>query len=149
MKLIYHPKELTFKDLFRKHGLNPSDETTLFLLPGVSVVQEIEDYCSGEGGMGKKPAHVQRTVGLRKRGIPEPEKEKDIANPGLVRNQKSGGIGLGEPSRSSGNSRRTGIFSTPRLPLFQNLSKARSPRRNLPGPPGESRRAVFEGNSRT
>ena len=53
MKLIYHPKELTFKDLFRKHGLNPSDETTLFLLPGVSVVQEIEDYCSGEGVWGK------------------------------------------------------------------------------------------------
>ena len=53
MKLIYHPKELTFKDLFKKHGLNPSDETTLFLLPGVSVVQEIEDYCSGEGVWGK------------------------------------------------------------------------------------------------
>ncbi len=53
MKLIYHPKELTFKDLFRKHGLNPSDETTLFLLPGVSVVQEIEDYYSTEGVWGK------------------------------------------------------------------------------------------------
>ena len=53
MKLIYHPKELTFKDLFKKHGLSPSDETTLFLLPGVSVVQEIEDYCSGEGVWGK------------------------------------------------------------------------------------------------
>ncbi len=53
MRVIYHPKKLTFKDLFRKHGLNPSDETTLFLLPGVSVVQEIEDYCSGEGVWGK------------------------------------------------------------------------------------------------
>ena len=53
MKLIYHPKEFTFKDLFRKHGLNPSDETTLFLLPGVSVVQEIEDYYCSEGVWGK------------------------------------------------------------------------------------------------
>ncbi len=53
MKLIYHPKEFTFKSLFRKHGLNPSDETTLFLLPGISVVQEIEDYYSREGVWGK------------------------------------------------------------------------------------------------
>lgn len=53
MKLIYHPKEFTFKDLFKKYGLNPSDETTLFLLPGVSVVQEIEDYYSREGVWGK------------------------------------------------------------------------------------------------
>ena len=53
MKLIYHPKEFTFKNLFKKYGLNPSDETTLFLLPGVSVVQEIEDYYSGEGVWGK------------------------------------------------------------------------------------------------
>lgn len=53
MKLIYYPKEFTFKNLFRKHGLSPSDETTLFLLPGVSVVQEIEDYYSGEGVWGK------------------------------------------------------------------------------------------------
>ncbi len=53
MKLIYHPKEFTFKDLFKKYGLNPSDETTLFLLPGVSVVQEIEDYYCGEGVWGK------------------------------------------------------------------------------------------------
>ena len=53
MRLIYHPKEFTFKSLFRKHGLNPSDETTLFLLPGISVVQEIEDYYSREGVWGK------------------------------------------------------------------------------------------------
>ncbi|MYG82752.1 MAG: hypothetical protein F4193_02785, partial [Candidatus Dadabacteria bacterium] len=53
MKLIYHPKQFTFKDLFKKYGLNPSDETTLFLLPDVSVVQEIEDYYSGEGVWGK------------------------------------------------------------------------------------------------
>lgn len=53
MKVIYHPKEFTFKDLFEKYGLNPSDETTLFLLPGVSVVQEIEDYYCGEGVWGK------------------------------------------------------------------------------------------------
>ncbi|MXZ47675.1 MAG: hypothetical protein F4Z13_00245 [Candidatus Dadabacteria bacterium] len=53
MKLIYHPKEFTFKDLFKKYGLNPSDETTLFLLPGVSVVQEIEDCYSGVGVWGK------------------------------------------------------------------------------------------------
>ncbi len=53
MKLIYHPKESTFKYLFKKHGLDPSDEMTLFLLPGVSVVQEIEDYCSGRGVWGK------------------------------------------------------------------------------------------------
>lgn len=53
MKLIYHPKESTFKHLFKKHGLDPSDETTLFLLPGVSVVQEIEDYYSGGGVWGK------------------------------------------------------------------------------------------------
>ncbi|MDE0291682.1 MAG: PD-(D/E)XK nuclease family protein [Candidatus Dadabacteria bacterium] len=53
MKLIYHAKELTFKNLFKKYGLNPSDETTLFLLPGVSVVQEIEDYYSSEGVWGK------------------------------------------------------------------------------------------------
>lgn len=53
MKLIYHPKEFTFRDLFKKYGLNPSDETTLFLLPGVSVVQEIEDYYSGGGVWGK------------------------------------------------------------------------------------------------
>ncbi len=53
MKLIYHPKEFTFKDLFKKYGLNPSDETTLFLLPGVSVVQEIEDHYCGEGVWGK------------------------------------------------------------------------------------------------
>ena len=53
MKLIYHPKELSFKHLFEKHGLNPSDETTLFLFPGVSVVQEIEDHYRGEGVWGK------------------------------------------------------------------------------------------------
>ena len=53
MKLIYHPKELTFENLFKKHGLNPSDETTLFLLPGVSVVQEIEDHYCTEGVWGK------------------------------------------------------------------------------------------------
>ena len=53
MKLIYHAKELTFKNLFKKYGLNPSDEATLFLLPGVSVVQEIEDCYSGEGVWGK------------------------------------------------------------------------------------------------
>ena len=53
MKLIYHPKELTFKNLFKKYGLNPSDETTLFLLPGVSVVQEIEDHYCTEGVWGK------------------------------------------------------------------------------------------------
>ena len=53
MKLIYHPKELTFKDLFKKHGFNPSDETTLFLFPGVSVVQEVEDCYCREGVWGK------------------------------------------------------------------------------------------------
>ena len=53
MKVIYHPKEFTFKHLFKKHGLDPSDETTLFLLPGVSVVQEIEDYYSRGGVWGK------------------------------------------------------------------------------------------------
>ena len=53
MKLIYHPKEFTFKDLFKKYGLDPSDETSLFLLPGVSVVQEIETYYSSEGVWGK------------------------------------------------------------------------------------------------
>lgn len=53
MKLIYHAKELTFKNLFKKHELDPSDETTLFLLPGVSVVQEIEDRYSGGGVWGK------------------------------------------------------------------------------------------------
>lgn len=53
MKLIYHPKEFSFKNLFREHGLNPSDETTLFLLPGVSVVQEIEDHYCTEGVWGK------------------------------------------------------------------------------------------------
>ncbi|MCY4379064.1 MAG: PD-(D/E)XK nuclease family protein [Candidatus Dadabacteria bacterium] len=53
MKLIYHAKELTFKNLFKKHELDPSDETTLFLLPGVSVVQEIEDCYSGGGVWGK------------------------------------------------------------------------------------------------
>ena len=53
MKLIYHPKQSTFKDLFKKHGLSPSDETTLFLLPGVSVVQEIEDHYCTEGVWGK------------------------------------------------------------------------------------------------
>ena len=53
MKVIYHPKEFTFKDLFKKYGLNPGDETTLFLLPGVSVVQEIEDHYSREGVWGK------------------------------------------------------------------------------------------------
>ena len=53
MNLIYHLKESTFKHLFKKHGLDPSDETTLFLLPGVSVVQEIEDCYSREGVWGK------------------------------------------------------------------------------------------------
>ena len=53
MKLIYHPKQSTFKNLFKKYGLNPSDETALFLLPGVSVVQEMEDYYCGEGVWGK------------------------------------------------------------------------------------------------
>jgi len=53
MKLIYHAKELTFKNLFEKYGLDPSNETTLFLLPGVSVVQEIEDCYSGVGVWGK------------------------------------------------------------------------------------------------
>ncbi len=53
MKLIYHLKESTFKHLFKKHGLDPSDETTLFLLPGVSVVQEVEDCYSREGVWGK------------------------------------------------------------------------------------------------
>ena len=53
MKVIYHPKESTFKHLFKKHGLNPSDETSLFLLPGVSVVQEIEDHYCTEGVWGK------------------------------------------------------------------------------------------------
>jgi ATP-dependent helicase/DNAse subunit B len=53
MKLIYHPKESTFKDLFKEHGFNPSDETTLFLLPGVLSVQEIEDHYCSEGVWGK------------------------------------------------------------------------------------------------
>ena len=53
MKLVYHPRESTFKHLFGEHGLDPSDETTLFLLPGVSVVQEIEDCYSGGGVWGK------------------------------------------------------------------------------------------------
>lgn len=53
MRVIYHPKHSTFKDLFREYGFNPSDETTLFLLPGVSVVQEIEDYYCSDGVWGK------------------------------------------------------------------------------------------------
>ncbi len=53
MKLVYHPRESTFKHLFGEHGLDPSDETTLFLLPGVSVVQEVEDCYSGGGVWGK------------------------------------------------------------------------------------------------
>ena len=53
MRVIYHPRHSTFKDLFKRHKLNPGDETTLFLLPGVSAVQEIEDYYCGEGVWGK------------------------------------------------------------------------------------------------
>lgn len=53
MKIIHHPRGFSFKNLFKKYGLDPSDETTLFLLPGVSVVQEIEDCYSGEGVWGK------------------------------------------------------------------------------------------------
>lgn len=53
MKLIYHPKKLNFRYLFKKYELDPSDETTLFLLPGVSVVQEIENFFCAEGVWGK------------------------------------------------------------------------------------------------
>ena len=53
MKIIYHPKEISFSRLFKRYKLNPSDETTLFLLPGVRVVQEIENRYCGEGVWGK------------------------------------------------------------------------------------------------
>ena len=53
MRVIYHPRHSAFKYLFKRHKLNPGDETTLFLLPGVSAVQEIEDYYCGEGVWGK------------------------------------------------------------------------------------------------
>ena len=53
MNIIHHPREFSFKQLFKKYGLSPSDETTLFLLPGVSVVQEIEDHYCGEGIWGR------------------------------------------------------------------------------------------------
>ena len=53
MKIIHHPREFSFRYLFQRYGLNPSDETTLFLLPGVSAVQEIEDHYCSEGVWGK------------------------------------------------------------------------------------------------
>ena len=51
--LIYHPGESTFRNLFREYGLGPSDGSTLFLLPGVSAVQEIEDHYRAQGVWGK------------------------------------------------------------------------------------------------
>lgn len=53
MNIIHHPRESSFRELFKEYELDPSDETTLFLLPGVSVVQEIEDHCCDRGIWGK------------------------------------------------------------------------------------------------
>lgn len=53
MRIIHHPRESSFRQLFKEYELDPSDETTLFLLPGVSVVQEIEDHYCDKGVWGK------------------------------------------------------------------------------------------------
>ena len=53
MRIILHRKGISFADLFKKYELNPSDETTLFLFPGVSTVEEAENRYCGEGVWGK------------------------------------------------------------------------------------------------
>lgn len=53
MKIIHYPKQYNSKYLFEKYGLAPSDGTALFLLPGVSAVEEAENRYCGEGVWGK------------------------------------------------------------------------------------------------
>ena len=53
MRVIRHAKGTGFADLFEKYGLAPSDETALFLLPGVSAVEEAENRYCEEGVWGK------------------------------------------------------------------------------------------------
>ena len=79
MNLIYHPKELTFKKPLRKYGLSPSDETTLFLLPGVSVVQELEDCYSGEGVWGKNLLTFSELADFVNETSPNLKKKQSLA----------------------------------------------------------------------
>ena len=53
MTVIRHAKGAGFAHLFEKYGLSPSDETALFLFPGVSAVEEAENLYCGEGVWGK------------------------------------------------------------------------------------------------
>ncbi len=49
LRIIYHPKKFSFKHIFQKYGFCPSDQSTVFLLPGVPIAQEIEDYYCDKG----------------------------------------------------------------------------------------------------
>lgn len=53
MTVIRHARGAGFAHLFEKYGLSPSDETTLFLFPGVSAVEEAENLYCEKGVWGK------------------------------------------------------------------------------------------------
>ena len=53
MTVIRHAKGAGFAHLFEKYGLSPSDETALFLFPGVSAVEEAENFYCEKGVWGK------------------------------------------------------------------------------------------------
>ena len=53
MKIIRYLQGVSSKRLFERYELNPSNETVLFLFPGVSAVQETEDGYCGKGVWGK------------------------------------------------------------------------------------------------
>ena len=53
MKIIRYPRQASSKYLFEKFELSPSDETTLFLFPGVSAVEEAENLYCEKGVWGK------------------------------------------------------------------------------------------------
>ena len=53
MTVIRHARGAGFAHLFEKYGLSPSDETALFLFPGVSAVEEAENLYCEKGVWGK------------------------------------------------------------------------------------------------
>lgn len=53
MRVIRHAKGAGFAHLFEKYELSPSDETALFLFPGVSAVEEAENRYCEKGVWGK------------------------------------------------------------------------------------------------
>ena len=53
MTVIRHARGAGFAHLFEKYGLSPSDESALFLFPGVSAVEEAENLYCEKGVWGK------------------------------------------------------------------------------------------------